>query len=458
MILSVRSIVLLFGALFSSPVMADRESTCYSLAVALGDGEFREYRVSVLGGPVPEGLTTERIADQLFRYHDGLVRFPLVSYIGPDHIRVADALIGPAQGRPAYVEIGETNRTSIEKSVAQYMAAGLPIEGVTFWGGARQYGTGKNLGIDAADLLALLRYEAMNRAVKASGYSSGVKVQLVFEDLGRRFMGGDSPDMRRRVEHYQTDMQKLVATTTSCVHFTPESQIIAQNEVPPKVREILGLDPNKPMKGSDELFFQVASKAEDIMFAYLRASERPATRAPDDANDQAGFARVANLPEYQALERLGFKGGIPMAQRESVRKRTLLRLGNPTLTDAELDRHVAKYFAQGFARAIFNLRVGTSFAPGTNKPLDTLSYSFLPYPPGTPETMIVRRVELSAVEDTAGEKVVPCWGGCAVMYPDGSLQLRSQVPSPERTVTVRVESPTGARIDIPLHLGDALPR
>jgi hypothetical protein len=371
--------------------------------------------------------------------------------------QVATAILGPEEGRPKDVEISETNFTSIRDTAAQYIAAGLPIEGVTFWGGARQYGQGDKLGIDAADLLALLRYEAMHRNVKAAGHAPGVKVQLVFEDLGRRFMGDDTIGMRMRVKEYEREMKQLVAATSTCVTFTPESQIIAQNEVPPKVREILGLDPHAKMKGSDELFFQVATKAENVIYDYLRRTEKPDAKAPVDANDSEGFSRVENLAEYQAMEKLGFKGGIPVLQRESVRTRTKLRLGNPELSDEALDRHVAKYFAQGFARAVFNLRVGTSIPKESKEPLPTLSYSFLPYPPGTPSSMITRRVELTAVSDTGKDKVVPCWGGCAVMGADGSIRLTSGVATSSKFVILKVEGADGKTVEVPLHL-DTSPR
>lgn len=450
---------LLLVSLFLSPALADflidskgiaRVDNCEVAYLSLLDENSSVIAISIDPKRLPPLLSEEDLVRYLFRYHERLLTLGPPSH--PVHAQsVAGALIGPPNGRPSYVEIGDSNYRSIQTTIDEYMKAGLPIEGVTFWGGAKQYGIGDNLGIDAADLLAILRYQAMDRAVRNAGYQPGVRVQLVFEDLGRRFMGNNTPEMKKRVEHYQEEMARLVRITSTVVRFTPESEIIARNEVPPRVREILDLPKDVPMKGSEELFFRLAAKSEDIMYSYLRTTEEAATKAPADANDTQGFARVRSLPEYQELEKLGFKGGIPMDQRDSVRSRTRLRLGNADLPPAELDRHVAKYFAQGFARAMFNLRVGTSVPEGQSQPLPTLSYSFLPYPPGTPDSLIQRRVELAAVSDTGGDRVVPCWGGCAVLEPNGNIRFSSKVRRPDTQIPIRLESVDGTSITIPIH-------
>jgi hypothetical protein len=116
-----------------------------------GPKSFLFLKFSVPRSKIPAGLSEEDIARQIFQYHAGLVPKPeQISNIGSVGA-VASALIGPPEGRPSYVGVSETNLRSIEKSVSQYMGAKLPIEGVTFWGGAKQYGTGNKMGVDAID-------------------------------------------------------------------------------------------------------------------------------------------------------------------------------------------------------------------------------------------------------------------------------------------------------------------
>lgn len=430
-----------------------KETDCGVFFARFADASesYQVIRIQIPRSQIPKGLHEEDIVRFVFDYHAPFVAQAAAVPVKGTATAVTEALIGPPEGRPAYVEISATNRASIAQTAKQYMNAKLPIEGVTFWGGAKSYGIGDHLGIDAADLLAILRYESINESVKAAGYAPGIKVQLIFEDLGRRFMGGDTADMKNRVEKYQNDMEKLVRLTGPSVKFTPESAIIERNEVPLRVRQILGIDPKAKMTGSEELFFLLAQKSEGILFRYLRATEQPNKAAPLTSSDSKGFLRVEKLPEFRELESLGFKGGLPQDQRRSVRERTKLRLGNPDISEEELDKHVAKYFAQGFARAMFNLRLGTSVPKGASEPLPTLSYSFLPYPPGTPASMIVRRVELSAATDTGQDKVVPCWGGCAVLNRGGNLQLRAKVKRPERVINLMLDGEEGTKVTVPLH-------
>jgi hypothetical protein len=103
--------------------------------------------------------------------------------------RVVDALFGDTAARPQGWAPSAANRASVARTVHTYMEAGLPIEGVTFWAGRRNYGQHGPWGPDLSDVLGIRRYEQVNRAVKAAGYSPGIRARIVLEDLGPQAMG-----------------------------------------------------------------------------------------------------------------------------------------------------------------------------------------------------------------------------------------------------------------------------
>lgn len=331
---------------------------------------------------------------------------------------IAQALLGPAWARPRGYTPSESNVQSINAAVAEFVAAGEPIEGVTFWGGGRNYGQRGFAPLppgppELADVIALRRYEQIHQAVRAAGYEPGVKPRVVMEDLGRLYMGGHTPEMRRLVREYKDGLRQLVPIVAPHVAFQPESEIIASRLVPEQARQLLGLAPGTT--GSDQIYDELARLVEGRVFAYLQASE---TIAPRQAEDVAGYARVSGLPELKALEATGFKGGIPLNQRDALRKSTMKRLGYPAgLSASELDQHVAKYLAQGWARALLELRRGATVVEG--KALAPLSFSFLPYPAGSPSNLDVRRVEWKAASGRM-TGATPAWGGDGVLVRRGS--------------------------------------
>lgn len=383
-------------------------------------------RITSETGTVNEDLLLEA---SLLSYHQRVTNYAFSVHEPRLPVKVTRILFGPSDAKPKKFTVSKTNFDSTLSTVEQYIEKNLPIEGVTYWGGARHYGRGDRRGADITDLLALLRYEAMNQAVQFAGYIPGIKAHIIFEDLGRRFMGQDTPDMFDRVKIYGSELRNLVSVVAPHVVFETESEMLERTDVPPIVRKILNLDPTAPQKGSADLFFRLAKLAEGIIFTYLRKTEDAAFLAPLDADDTKGFERIKSLKEFQALEELGFSGGIPMAQRESVRRRTLVRLGLSHMEPTDLDTHVAKYFAQAFARAKFGARNSRNLTTEGDS-LPRLSYSFLPYPPGTPEKMITRRIELSAIYGSEDE-VVPCWGGYGVISGFNYKTLRIKIEKPE---------------------------
>ncbi len=347
---------------------------------------------------------------------------------------VTEAIFGPQAARPGDFAPTAQNRKTVVDAVREYVEAGKPIEGVTFWVGRKNYGVVGSGEPDLADALAIRRYEAIHQAVKAAGYAPGIKARIVLEDLGQLVMGGNTPEVRRGIRTYEKGMGRLIGVIGPNVSYELESSIISRRPVPDAVVELLGLEPGA--RGSRDVFLRLAALVERRAFAYLEAS---AGIAPATAGDEAGLARVRRLPELRALEATGFKGALPQDMRAAITRSTLERIGNPSgLSPTELHRAIARDLSQSFSRALMGLRSGSTEVDG--RTLAPLTFSWVPYPKGSPPSLDVRRIEWTP-DNRKGKGSPPPWAGSAVFAPRGKRV----------TTTVEPYSARGrARSSVPL--------
>jgi hypothetical protein len=375
-----------------------------------GTGTAEEIQVSVAGG---DGTLRAQAERALAPY----VRGPAgrrVTRRSTDELveAVTDAIFGPQAARPGDFTPSAQNRQSVIETVREYVEAGKPIEGVTFWVGRKNYGVAGSGEPDLGDALAIRRYEAINQAVKAAGYAPGIKARIVLEDLGQLVMGGNTASVRRGISTYEKGMGRLIDVIGPNVSYELESSIISRRPVPEHVGRLLGLEPGT--RGSSKVFLRLAALIEDRAFAYLQASARI---APATAADEAGLARVSGLPELHALEATGFKGTLPLDMRAAITRSTLERIGNPKgLSPTELDRAIARDLSQSFSRALMGLRSGSTEVDG--RTLAPLTFSWVPYPKGSPPSLDVRRIEWTP-NNQKGKGSPPPWASSAVFAPRG---------------------------------------
>jgi hypothetical protein len=271
--------------------------------------------------------------------------------------------------------------------IQKWVEIGSPVEILTLWGAMKGYGQAEDrLDADIMDLIGLRRYADMQSQV-AQVYEPGLCVKIVREDVGEIALSGSSDSLSARISPYQTSLDHLceVCGFADHIRFVDESQVLANRGV------------------SQTKFLQKGKANAEVLFHYWVAS----LNEPDTTQWE-------NLPEYAALQALGWKGTIPAETREHYMNRVATE--HPTMPTAEKISQVCTYLGNALARVQVGMFVG-AYQDKDGKVIPPIRTSFVPYPPGTPATLRVARVDYKVKDSKTSSNSTPPWCGFGFLIP-----------------------------------------
>ena len=151
------------------------------------------------------------------------------------------------------------------------------------------------------------------------------------------------------------------------------------------------------------------------------------------------------LPAFRAAKELGLRGPVPKTQWRHYTDR--VRTEYPDMPLEERAVQAARYLATAVTRAgVRSIHGETEDKKGTIPPIKA---SFVPYPPGTPASMFMGRVEYKVKDSKTSRKSIPPWAGfgfmrardagCYDFTAAGVTDLRSGIECDPVTVTIKRE-------------------
>jgi hypothetical protein len=310
---------------------------------------------------------------------------------------LTDILYGSKKIRLGRAPTEEEREFMIDR-VSQWVESGHPLEIISLWGATKGYGIfGDRLGVDLSDILGIRRFMKLDTDVR-SIYSPGTDITIIREDLGEVALSGNQPELGNKILRYTTELDRLtkVLGVSDHIKFLDESALLKGKGLSPE--EFL-------LKGQEN-----ARK----FFSYWVAS----SNVSEDERDK--------LPEYKELTRIDWRGTIPDVMREHY----LDRVGteHPTASIEEKVEFVCTYLGTALARYHTRLFGGTFKTPG-GVVIPPIKASFVPYPPGTPESLKKGRVEYKLKESKTSNNTVPPWASFGFVIPNGDNGLKLSVSS-----------------------------
>jgi hypothetical protein len=271
--------------------------------------------------------------------------------VGTHHVR-----FGPAPNPESLVAIRSIVRRAIENN--------KPIAILIPWGSKKPDNT---KSIDIAEIMGLKMLYCLQQRV-SQVYAPGISINIRIEDLSGWYIFEDEPGSVDASKKYVVDFESLIT--------------------------ILGLTNFiKPIRESDLCSNVDFHTCSDIIMqkilAYLKDS------------DKNGID--ISLPSFQELNELGWKGVIPVEQREYY----YARYTKLYHCDADTVRFkLAKYLASCLARHKLNVRCDD---PEWHK--DFIELTFCPPVPGAPDALVSRRLYYRTIHDKYTRDHIPPWRG-----------------------------------------------
>jgi hypothetical protein len=270
----------------------------------------------------------------------------------------------------------------LEGIVNRYVAADIPIELITMWGGQKGYGVCDGFfSAEIMDVMAMRRFAAVNAMVQQL-HRPGIHVRVVWEDLTEMVMSHcGTLNVSNHVHTYREHLVALMnAMGINYVDIVCETTLLCQQGV-----SISG-------------FLSDVCRYSAAMYDYWQASRLTPT------------SEWEQLSEYTTLRSLGWTGIIPQEQREYYIQRA--KTENPLSDTDEHIKGICTYFAIALAR--YQHKMLRATANDANGAIPPIKMSFVPYPPGTPHAMSKGRVELKVKDGKGSNKTIPPWAGFAV--------------------------------------------
>lgn len=253
-------------------------------------------------------------------------------------------------------------QAAIREVLRNHIALGEPIPILIPWGGRK---TLANRGVDVAEAVALKQLNCLQLSVKKY-YSPGLTINIRIEDTGALYLyQGEGPEGEAAVERYSSEFQKLVRVLNlSFINPVRESTLMTTEE-----------------------YFRVSNEILEPMFGFI--AETNAMEVPHSKN-------------YEKLLTLGWKGLIPMEQREYYWKRYSTQ--HPGLSTYDATYKLSQYFAGSLAR----YKLGGTAAP---KAINGkyIRLMFVPPVPGAPPSLASRDISYRTIPEKISRNHMPAW-------------------------------------------------
>lgn len=271
----------------------------------------------------------------------------------------AQVRFGPKPNPESMVAIRDVVRGAIDKNT--------PIPLLMPWGG-RKGAKGKR--IDVAEVFALKQLLCLQERV-SKFYEPGIRLRIRVEDASAHYVFDDEGHAsRRQVEAYTRDFLTLIHVLDLHHFIDPifESALFTEGALEAK-----------------------ADSIAPILFHYITLTDRYGL---EDLDTESG--------QYASLLSMGWKGIIPMEQREYYRKR--YRTMYPGITEQNATMKLARYFAQSWAKGQLN---GLGADPAWEGKYVRLS--FVNPIPGLPAALGARDVYYRTLPAKFTEYHMPPW-------------------------------------------------
>lgn len=271
-------------------------------------------------------------------------------FIGTNNTRY-----GPSPNPESQVAIREVLRYNI--------AFGTPIPVLVPWGGRK---TRYDRSIDVAEVAALKQLSCL-QAMVTKYYPPGLEINIRLEDTGANYLyRSDGEVGRAATEQYSSDFQKLVRVLNlHFIHPIRESSLM-----------------------NEEKYTTLANEIVEPMYSYLVESDAVGMR-----EDSIYFSR---------LKAFGWKGEIPVEQRDYYRRRYIAH--DPDIKPAAATQKLAEYFAGSLARYTLE---GTCVSPSWGGRY--IQISFVSPVPGAPTSLVSRNLYYRTVQEKMSRTHMPAW-------------------------------------------------
>jgi hypothetical protein len=278
---------------------------------------------------------------------------------------VTNELFGTNQNRYGPKPSAEY-QVAMREVVKYYTDRFLRIPILVPWGSRKPHVTGS---VDVAELSALKQLDCLRQRIEHI-YPLGIDMRIRVEDASGNYLFEDEGvPSRLAVEHYTEDFTRLVKVLGLDWYMkaVPESTLFNENTMKYKADEML-----------------------PDFIAYL---------AVTDGNVEMG---VEDVPSFQNLKERGWKGEIPMAQREYY----FSRYGSlyPNLNRKDAITKLARYFASSLARVQMKGRGDDIQWEGKY-----LQVTFVPPVPGAPDSIFNKTLYYRTVPLHFGASHMPPW-------------------------------------------------
>lgn len=265
----------------------------------------------------------------------------------------------------------------VRQVIRHYMDASEPIQFLVPWGASKQ-GDHK---LDVLELSALRNLHCLSERVK-SLYAPGIRITIRLEDATDIALFGD--DYAPKVMDYCYNFQELIKALGYY-------EIWARREA------------DDLMDGNE--FFDNVRMFRPLFVDYILASDRYGSVAAQD------------IASFSVLKQNGWSGTIPLEQRTYYRQ--AYRIFYPDMSEAEITRKMATYFACSLSRVVMR---------GTGKPDNgkfiQINYS-LPVP-GVPTNLASNRIFYRTVPERFTNRHKAPWigRGYVTISEDNSCKIK----------------------------------
>ena len=250
----------------------------------------------------------------------------------------------------------------VRQVIRHYMDTNEPIQFLVPWGASKQ----GDHGLDVLELSAIRNLHCLSERVK-SLYAPGIRITIRLEDATDVALFGD--DYAPKVMTYCYNFHELV--------------------------KVLGYYEIWVRREADDLMDTAEFEKNVAMF-------RPLFEDYILASDRVGTAAAQDITSFFVLKQNGWTGTIPLEQRAYYRQ--AYRIFYPDMSEAEITRKIATYFACSLSRVILN---------GTGKPSSgkfiQINYS-LPVP-GVPTNLASNRIFYRTVPERFTNRHKAPWIG-----------------------------------------------
>ena len=291
---------------------------------------------------------------------------------------ITDVLFGTKKIR--FNNYDDSQRSFMENLVSRYVALGSPIKMIGMWGAIKGYGLNlRRCGIDIWDAMGLNRYFDVGNSVK-NIYTPGIAVTIISEDITETVLGSQE-NLPPLIKAYADSLTDFANNHGDSVKILKESELLNQ----------LGI--------TTESFLQTASSMKDMLWAYWLAS------------NTVDESQRTDLPEYKALNEVGWRGTIPNVMREHYLNRAATEY--PNMDENARAQLVCTYF--GIALSRYKVGMMKTNIDDTMGMLPPVKVGFGTLGPGVSGDMLKGRLDYKVKTSKNSKTTTPPWVGYGVL-------------------------------------------